>query len=353
MEKVILNLSLFCVLAFASCSKSSDDASTDITPSGTVTDCGTKTGVAKVVCLAENFKATLSASQITTLQLEYNATNAKKWSNLPVTMVPRVGIRLGDLSATQLTAAKALLKEVTGSTANEGYDEINQLWLADDYLSTNGGGTSYGAGQYYIAFLGAPSTTATWQLQSGGHHLAVANTYINGVLKGATPSFRAVEPFAAFGSNYQPILQERDALAAMFTGLSANELATAKLSSTFSDILLGPGKDGQFPNAKSGLKVGNLTNAQKTLVLNAIRTYVNDIDDTNAAAIMAKYSAEIDDTYIAYAGNANLTVQNDYVRIDGTSVWIEYSVQGGIVIRNTPHPHSVWRDRTGDYGGSF
>ncbi|WP_461105034.1 DUF3500 domain-containing protein [Spirosoma koreense] len=43
---------------------------------------------------------------------------------------------------------------------------------------------------------------------------------------------------------------------------------------------------------------------------------------------------------------------NDYFRIDGPRVWIEYSTQGGIVIRTPPHPHSVWRDRTGDYGGN-
>ncbi|TAE90722.1 MAG: DUF3500 domain-containing protein, partial [Runella slithyformis] len=161
MRKLVLNLFLVACVSFVSCSKSSDDASAAVTPSGTVTDCSSKTGIAKIVCLAENLKATLSASQLTTLQLEYNATNAKKWSNLPVTMVPRIGIRFGDLNATQLAAAKALLKEVTGSTANEGYDEISQLWLADDYLSANGGGTTYGAGQYYMAFLGVPSATAT------------------------------------------------------------------------------------------------------------------------------------------------------------------------------------------------
>ena len=40
------------------------------------------------------------------------------------------------------------------------------------------------------------------------------------------------------------------------------------------------------------------------------------------------------------------------MRIDGPSVWIEYSAQGGIVIRTVTHPHSVWRDRTGDYSGT-
>lgn len=307
----------------------------------------------EVVNLANAFKATLSAAQITTLQLDYTLANAKKWSNLPVTMAARIGIRLGDLNATQLAAAKALIQAAAGTTANEGYAEIQQLWAADDYLSANGGGTTYGSGQYYMAFLGAPSMTSAWELQFGGHHLALANTYGNGILTGATPSFRACEPFGAFtsgGNSYQPVGQEQAALAAMLGGLDATQTTTARLSTSFTDILLGPNKDWQFPTVKSGLRCNTLTAAQKTLVLNAIRTYVNDIDDTNAATIMSLYESQLDDTYIAFSGNASLSVRNDYVRIDGPRVWIEYSVQGGIVL-SLPHPHSVWRDRQTDYGG--
>ena len=68
--------------------------------------------------------------------------------------------------------------------------------------------------------------------------------------------------------------------------------------------------------------------------------------------MLAKYQAELADTYVAYSGTPGLNTENDYVRIDGPNVWIEFSYQGGIIIRNAPHPHSVWRDRTTDYGGT-
>ncbi|MFM7485460.1 MAG: DUF3500 domain-containing protein [Cytophagales bacterium] len=280
-----------------------------------------------------------------------------KWSNLPQALVQtkRVGISFAELNATQKDAAQALLKEVTGTTANEGYSELQQIMGADNYLNANGGGSTYGDGNYYIAFLGTPSTTGLWELQFGGHHFALANSYNQAKLVGATPSFRAVEPKASFALNsvqVQPIEQERKAFSDMLKGLSAAELTSARLTSTFSDLLLGPGKDGQFPSAKSGLKVGDLTQEKKTLVINAIKTYVQDIDDANAAAILAKYTAELDNTYIAYSGTTEVNTQNDYVRVDGPNVWIEYSAQGGIVIRNVSHPHSVWRDRSGDYGGN-
>jgi Protein of unknown function (DUF3500)/Secretion system C-terminal sorting domain len=309
----------------------------------------------EIVNLANAFKATLNASQLATAELTYSLANAKKWSNLPVTMVPRIGIRFGDLSATQLAAAKAVIRAATGTVSNEGYAELEQLWAADEYLGANGGGTTYSAGQYYLAFLGTPAMTGTWELQTGGHHLAFANTYKDGLLVGATPSFRAVEPFAPFASGantYEPMRQERDALAAMLGSLDATQAATAKLATTFTDILLGPNKDWQFPSTRVGLQVSTLSAAQKTLVLNAIKTYVLDIDDAESATILARYTNQLDQTYIAYSGTTAITTKNDYVRIDGPSVWIEYSLQGGIVIRTENHPHSIWRDRTGDYGGT-
>ena len=326
--------------------------------SGSTTDCSTATGLAKVVCLAETFKATLTATQLATVQLTYTKTDAVKWSNLPqaLTQTKRVGLNFGALSTTQLAAAKALLTAVLAqNVTNEGYDEMEGNLAADDYLAANGGGTTYGAGNYYLAFLGTPSTTGLWELQFGGHHYTFANTYNGGKITGVTPSFRAVEPMAAVtvGSRtYQPVEQERQAFADLLAGLSSTEQALAKLSTTYTDILLGPGVDGQFPTTKQGLKVGNLSASAKTLVLNAIKLYTNDLDSETAATVLATYTADLDNTYVAYSGTGTMSTQNDYIRLDGPHIWIEYSTQGGIVIRNTPHPHSVWRDRTGDYGGN-
>ena len=301
------------------------------------------------------FKATLTSAQLALVQREYSLANAKVWSNLPAQLSARIGLRMADLTATQVAAAMACVKIASGTTANEGYAEIQQLLGADDYLLANGGGSAYGAGQYYLNFFGTPSLTGTWEFQFGGHHMTLANTYINGNLVGATPAFRGVEPFAAFtynGASVQPMVQDRDSFVTMLAGLTATQLASAKLSSTFSDLVLAPGKDWQFPTTRQGLQCNTLSAAQKALVLAAIKTYVYDIDNQSAATIMAKYTNELDQTYIAYSGNASLLVQNDYVRIDGPSVWIEYNTQGGIIFRNVPHPHSVWRDRSGDYGGT-
>lgn len=341
-----------------STSGTSTSSSTSNPDPATVSTCASSTGVAKVVCLAEAFKSQLDASQVTTLQRTYSVSDAKKWSNLPQGLVQsankRIGLNFGSMTSTQVQYAKALIKEVAGTTTNEGWDEIQQLLNADEYLNANGGGSTYGAANYYIAFLGTPATTGTFEIQFGGHHLAFANTYKDGALVGATPSFRGVEPFSTFtwnSTSNQPLQQEAAAFSAMLTGLSTTEQAAAKLSSTYTDLVAGPQQDGNFPATAVGLKCANLTAAEKALVLAAMKTYVYDTDDTDAATILAKYTTELDNTYVAYSGTTAMTTRNDYVRIDGPSVWIEYSCQNGIVLSGT-HPHSVWRDKTKDYGGN-
>jgi hypothetical protein len=317
--------------------------------------CDALTGIDKVICLADAFKTTLTAAQVTTVQLPYTFTDATKWSNLPngLGSLKRVGIQFSKLNATQLTAAKELLKEVTSSTADEGYAELNALLAADAYLGANGGGAStYNAGNYFMAFLGTPSKTGLFEIQFGGHHYTFGITYNNGKIIGATPQFRGAEPAGTFtqdGVTYQPLLQEKAAFAALLKGFSSTETATAKLSASFSDILLGPNKDNQFPVAKQGIKAGTLDATKKALVIDAIKTYVNDLNTADAATVLAKYQAELDETYVAFSGSGTMNTKNDYIRIDGLSVWIEYSTQGGIVIKAENHPHSVWRDRKTDY----
>ncbi len=159
-----------------------------------------------------------------------------------------------------------MVQAAAGTTANEGYGEFNQIRTADDVLRTTfSGGNSYSSGEYIIAFLGTPSTTGTWMLQFGGHHYAQNITFSGGSVVSATPLHEGVEPrsWTSGGINYAPLNQEHDAMIAMLASLSTAQLATAKLSTTFSDVLLGPNKDGQFPTTKQGLAVSTLTDAQK------------------------------------------------------------------------------------------
>ncbi len=329
-------------------------AASDFTP---------RAAVSEVVAKALAFKALLSTAQQQVLEQTYTTTLARRWSNLPCGSGCRNGIQLGTLSAEQLAAALEVIRAAAGTTANEGSDEFNQIRLADGFLGQNGGGSGYGAGIYFLAFLNTPSASGPWMLQFGGHHYGANIAFNQGHVVGTTPLFEALEPltFAVNGTTYSPLTQEKEALAAMLASLTASQLATAKLSQTFSDTTMTPGEsnggNGTFPATKVGLAVSTLGAAQKQLVLEAMKPWVRDMDDTVAANLLAIYQSELDGTYIAFTGNgvagdasSFLVANTNYARIDGPSVWIEFACQNGVVFRNQIHYHTVWRDHVRDYG---
>ncbi|UHG94182.1 DUF3500 domain-containing protein (plasmid) [Spirosoma oryzicola] len=84
--------------------------------------------------------------------------------------------------------------------------------------------------------------------------------------------------------------------------------------------------------------------------MNAIKLIRKRFRAYNGGYYLTKYTSELASTYIPYSGATSVASQNDYIRIDGPSLWIEFSYQGGVIIRNTPHSHSVWRDHTSDCG---
>ncbi|WP_371598956.1 DUF3500 domain-containing protein [Streptomyces sp. NBC_00564] len=363
------------------------------------------TGTKAVVSAANAFLNTLDADQQAEVLLELTEANATAWSNLPCGSTCRPGIELGSLSDTQLAAAVQLLKVATGTSKGSGYDQITQIIKADDVLAsvqatssagtgpapsdtasstasadpsatavpsstatdaptgappsggTGGGGSfGYGSGLYYMAFLGTPSADGTWQLHFGGHHLAVNLTYKKGKVAGASPFFIGVEPTswtADDGTTYSPLEEQRNGMLALTGSLSTEQLATAKLSGTYNDVLLGPGEDGQFPETKEGIKVSELSPKQKQLVLKAIHPWVANVDDATAKKLMKTYERELNETYVSYSGGTALDTQGDYVRIDGPGVWVEFVCQSGLVIQGKVHYHTVYRDHTRDYGSEF
>lgn len=327
------------------------------------TSCDSLTGISKIVCLANTFLTTLTTSQQSQVVLTLNLTNAKRWSNLPCALSCRNGLLFSSLTSAQQTAALALIQAASGTATNEGYEEWQTIRAADDYLGQSASG--YSSGNYVIAFLGTPSTTGKWMLQFGGHHYAQNITYDNGVVTSITPLHEAVEPHGSFtvnGTTYtSPMSSELDAMRDMLSSFSTSELATAKISTTFSDCLMVPGSTtNTFPSTKQGIQVSTLSSTVQTKVLTAIAAWVNDLDPTTAAAYLATYQGELANTYVCYSANTAgtsgsassfFTTNTDYVRIDGPSVWIEFVCQNGVVISGQIHYHTVMRDHNRDYIG--
>lgn len=329
----------------------------------TLTVSSTSTGssalAASVTTAAQTFLNTLSSSQQSTVQLTWSLDTARKWSNLPAQLVARNGITWGSLSTAQKTAARTLISTALSSTGNSLHEGMQ---AADDYLNANGGGRSYGNGQFYIAFLGTPSATDFWMLQLTGHHLTY-NIAFNGTYKSPTPLFLGIEPKGSFtqsSTTYDPMEAQRTAmsnLGAVLTGYSG-----ALLSGTYSDILFGANGTGNIDNTcprsyssvtTHGLAYSSLSTAHQALVDAAIKAYVNtqatEYNDDLLGAYLS--STALASTYVAYSGTGTVTTNGNYFRIEGPRLWIEFSVQRGVIFSSDIHYHTIWRDKTGDYGG--
>ena len=190
-------------------------------------------------------------------------------------------------------------------------------------------------------------------LQFGGHHYAANIAFNNGLVVGATPHFLGIEPkyYTVNSVLKAPLVEEHNNMVNMLQSLTTAEQEIAKITNqTFSDVVLGPGEDGNFPATKVGLRVGTLTDAQQALVKSAIEPWIEDADDATADSFRTIYANELDSTYIAYTGHTALDSNTNYVRIDGPSVWIEFVLQNGVVYTDSIHYHSVWRDHKRDYG---
>ena len=334
-----------------------------VTVNATASDCASATGVAKVVCLANAFLATLTTTQQASVLQTLNLTNAKLWSNLPCGLSCRDGIAFSSLNAAQLAAAKAVIAAATSTTTDQGYDEFLKINTTDSLLYTVAGG-GYGPGNYVICFLGTPSTTGKWMLQFGGHHYAGNVTFNAGAVVSITPSHQGLEPKTwtnANGTVIAPLADEETAMANMLASFTSTELASAKISGSYSDCLMVPGSTtNTFPTTKVGIQVSQLSSTAQANVLLAMRRWVEDLDSASAAAFMTIYTNELANTYVSYASNTSgvsgsassfFTTNTDYVRIDGPSIWIEFICQTGVVYPSQIHYHSVFRDHSRDYIG--
>jgi hypothetical protein len=314
----------------------------------------------EVYTAAMAFYNTLDSSQQSTVQLAWSLDTARHWSNLPAQLVSRNGIQWSSLSSAQKKAATALIRT---ALSKKGAALQGGLMAADDYLKDNGGGSSYGRGNYYISFIGTPSTTDFWVLQITGHHLTW-NLAFNGSVASPTPMFLGIEPKGEFtqnGKTYDPMQAQRTAFSNLGAALTA--YSGAKLSGTYSDLLFGANGSGNIDGScprdydsvtEHGLAYSSLSSADQALVKTAVKAYVATQANEYAKDLASAYldSTALASTYVAYAGSGTVTTKGNYFRIEGPRVWIEFSVQSGVIFNTDIHYHTIWRDKTGDYGGA-
>ena len=320
-------------------------------PAGTAAQSG---ATAKIVSAAQALVNTLDDAGKAKLQFPFDSPQKTRWSNLPSPMFKREGIRVGDLTQPQRAAVTALL---TAALSADGFRKVTEIMRGDEVLRTGqggrgrggaGGGPAFGLDEYYVAFLGTPSTTSPWMLQFGGHHLAI-NLTMAGAQSSMTPSLPAAQP-AAFtweGREIRPLGKENDKAFALVNALDASQRSQAVLTYRVADLVLGPGQDGKTIQPE-GLRASALSAAQQTMLLDLVREWTGIATDAFAEPRIADIRARLPETYFAWSGPTT-NGSAAYFRIQGPTLVIEYAPQGGSV----DHIHTIYRDPTNDYGAKI
>ncbi len=309
----------------------------------------TSAGVAaRIVASANGFLTSLDEGQRSKVLFAFDdAAQRKRWSNLPTTMVPRAGLKMGDLTAAQRKAAMELLAAML---SQRGYEKVRAIMEGDEQLRIAGGGRGamFGHDLYYISFLGKPSAKEPWMLQFGGHHLALNITMVgrDGIL---TPSHTAAQPakYTVDGKIVRPLGAENDKAFALVNALDEGQRKQAILNYKVADLVLGPGQDGKTIQPE-GIKASAMNASQQAMLLDLMGEWANIIHEQAAAARMAELKGNLSDTWFAWSGPTTNGMPA-YYRIQGPTVVIEYAPQplGG---DPTMHIHTMYRDPTNDYG---
>jgi len=323
---------------------------------------------AKIAAALDQLRPLLSEPQRRALDQQLNYDNAIRWSNLPLGVVPRTGLRLGDLDTAQAAAARRVFEAALSACGLKLLDEVR---LADDWLTAyDKRPIGWSGGNYFLSVLGASSAKTPWMLQIGGHHLAYNFTF-NAPQPGATPQFFGTEPirFEFQGRSYTPLDAQSGAMSRLAAAMATQP--GAKLSGTFTDVVKGvvvtgvPGQsmsggiDSGFPQSypagdtDRGVRVGSLTPAQRQLVRDALESFAGFPGKAISAPLLAAYldAKSLDATFVGVSGSPQLDAKGSYVRIDGPRVWMEFIVQPAVAHPEELHYHALWRDKQADYGG--
>lgn len=279
------------------------------------------------------------------------ADNAQRsnWSNLPEGMVPRGGLKLGELSVDQRAKLDDFLMEIM---SEDGARNIFYQMLAEDTLvqSDFSGSSKFGSKFFYTAFLGDVSTTEPWMFQFGGHHLAI-NVTIFGPHVSYSPMLTGGHPLHLDYDGEQLFLVQKETVAAqaLMDSLTSSQKAMTVRGKKAINLLLGPGKYG-ISVPPEGIKGSQMTEVQKGLLRDVVAARLGFMNEDDYAAKMATVMAEIDDTYFGWWGPQGV-LGTAYFRVTGPSVVLEYAPQGSDVPPN--HAHSMYRNPKNDYGSAW
>lgn len=287
-----------------------------------------------------------------------------QWTNLPLGLAPRAGLRYGDLSEQSKIAFHKVLSSIFSS---QGYLKTFAIMQVDDILhelfevqfqqgkvSEQSMGfirkLDWDYGNYYIAIAGNPETEDLWGLKFEGHHISI-NLTVAGDEFTMTPLFFGSDPAVVEATQYsglRPLSKEEDYGFWLINALDESQKAKATLSEKVpGDIITSPDRP-QWLEEFQGIKGSELNDGQQKILHYLIEEYMGNLDHEKAEEYLAKLHARgMGEVYFAWIGSYEPMKAHYYV-IHSPDFLIEYDNVG--FLDNANHIHSILREKGNDFG---
>ncbi|QKG71336.1 DUF3500 domain-containing protein [Erythrobacter mangrovi] len=327
--------------------------------------------VASMQQAALAFLGTLTDRQRETVTstLDDNATRTS-WSNLPVSMAPRSGLVVAEMSSAQRRALHAMMASALSS---QGYLKSATIMWHEDVLrgmfdamveampdndarkaQALAFADNYDSEKFFVTVFGDPESD-DWGWLVTGHHFA-ANFTVSGGKIAFTPMFVGANPQVVQEGRYagwRLLQHESDRALDLLRSLDNSQLAQAVVSAEVDgDIFAGPGNQQSHKQA-FGIKASELNPLQRRLLDGLLDEYLSDASNEAAARQRASIEADGPEALrFAWWGTTNEPRGRYMFRVQGPSVLIDFVREGsGDGAYN--HVHSIMRDPSNDYGADW
>lgn len=320
-----------------------------------------------IVKSTNRFLQTLTPEQLTKARHEFGDTLRYKWTNLPVGLVPREGVRYGDLSDASRIAFQDMLATMLTS---QGYLKLGAIMQLDDILNAVTQ-DAFDKGQmkadmkkmmddlkwsyenYFISIWGTPDMKEYWGLNLGGHHIALSLT-MHGKEFSFTPLFIGTDPAqvpTTRHAGWRPLSKEEDYGFLLLNMMTDNQKTKAIINQAVpKDIITSPGSS-QRIDKYYGISGKDLNKDQQGVLKILIEEYLHNFEHVVAHKAYDEIMAKgFDNVYFAWIGSTERHAPHYYI-INGTDFLIEYDNVG--FQNDGNHIHAILREKDNDFGSDI
>jgi hypothetical protein len=282
------------------------------------------------------------------LALELGDDARYDWAYWPT---ERVGVPLDLMTAQQRRLTHQLL---TSLLSARGYLKVVQIMQLEQILGMlDTAGLPRGVGHCEVVLFGKPSATEAWSWRFEGHHVSL-NVVVAPAGVSVTPSFFGSNPGEVRSgplTGFRVLGAEEDLARELVTSLTGEQRARAVVSAEAPrDIFTGNinKPEDQWETWRDTLEVAGIPVTELNEVQQHwVRRILDEVVGVYRPELSAEFLRGIDPDALSFAWmGATEAGAPHYFRLQGTDFVFEYdNVQD-----NGNHVHSVWRDKSQDFG---